>query len=1035
MTATNQFGTTLLGGGEGASVKPGNAPVKRLLINPKNAAQWALYYPTTVCAQDFSEFVTDPYQKGRQGISLLNEGKLDEAWNAFSGTHWSDNFGRALIGFLKNDTEVVTKNIVPTISSGTVSVLLLQGAISLSRGQLGAMEEFHSAAQSALPSLNKDLRTPLEQLLLSQKAVALLVGGETKDARYQIEKAKALGAYSTTVAAAESYIAQAELDLDRAQKIVYDALANYPTSSTLRARAAELELSFGDSEAALREADEAIRLNHFDAYAHTIKGFAELARFSATDAESSFHKALSLGSAAGLPYLGLGLTKIRGGELTEGRELIQKAVHLERNVSLYRSYLGKAFFEEEEDVLARKEFDRATQLDPTDPTPYLYRAYERLSSHAPLEALGDIERSIELNDNRAVYRSRLLIDQDSGVRSSSLAEVFNAVGFSEVSRIEAIKSLGKGYANYSAHLLLSDSYDSNDDYFQAGISEFLIARLLSPVSFNLVRPNQSGSVGLNEYTALFDRELNRFSIDSEGNTRNESFDGAVAVSGTEGRWGYALTYDGNHTDGYRTNDYSREQVLYGSLQYQITPEDTLLLDTNVDIYDAGDPDVGYDPHSEDPDQDQEFDDYFVRFGFNHTFGPSNHLIGQVLYVDSSLKITDPTFFRPLVVSTAVDEVVVSSDVFLTEADNRISFDSHGFRYDLQHIIDTPIFSNILGGGVLDSHHDQRDEAATVLFDDAPPVELRSDADNNEGSRRLFNYTTFHVTPWLDIQGGLSYAHLHMSGAPLSVPFSDSVRSTTEVDPKAGFTLQVTPETTVRGAYFETVGTSGIREFELIEPTVVSGFNQVFFDLYPGTEAKNYGLGIDHKWPSSTYIGIEALDRDLTRPTPQTYDSLFLDAETGELIATDIILDESETELDERIVKSYLYQVLGKRVSATVDYAWTEDTDETLDTTAETNRVRFALNYFRTDGIFGFISGTWRGQELSGFAESYEDIPDGYESFWLLDAGLGYRFDNRHGQIALTINNILDEEYRYLPNGVDPVFFPGIGAGIRFSYNF
>src|SRR5262249_2583515 len=156
-----------------------------------------------------------------------------------------------------------------------------------------------------------------------------------------------------------------------------------------------------------------------------------------------FDQAVALDDASGLPHLGRGLALIRQNKLEEGRREIEMAVHLEPTDSLMRSYLGKAFFEEKRDHLAAKEYELARHFDPLDPPPYLYGAFEKLSEHRPVEALWDIEDSIRLNENRAVYRSRLLLDQDLAVRSASLSQVFNQVGFAEAGRSEAIKSINR----------------------------------------------------------------------------------------------------------------------------------------------------------------------------------------------------------------------------------------------------------------------------------------------------------------------------------------------------------------------------------------------------------------------------------------------------------------------------------------------------------------------------------------------------------------------------------------------------------------
>jgi hypothetical protein len=46
-----------------------------------------------------------------------------------------------------------------------------------------------------------------------------------------------------------------------------------------------------------------------------------------------------------------------------------------------------------------------------------------------VEALHKLQKAIELNDNRAVYRSRLLLDSDLAARSAALARIYSDFGF------------------------------------------------------------------------------------------------------------------------------------------------------------------------------------------------------------------------------------------------------------------------------------------------------------------------------------------------------------------------------------------------------------------------------------------------------------------------------------------------------------------------------------------------------------------------------------------------------------------------------
>ena len=120
---------------------------------------------------------------------------------------------------------------------------------------------------------------------------------------------------------------------------------------------------------------------------------------------------------------------IRQGHAEAGRRDLQVAAALEPNRSIFHSYLGKAFSNVgEETESTEKNWIAPKQLDPLDPTPWIYSAIENRQDNRINEAVRDLEKSIELNDNRRVYRSQFLLDQDRAVRSANLAAIYQDDG-------------------------------------------------------------------------------------------------------------------------------------------------------------------------------------------------------------------------------------------------------------------------------------------------------------------------------------------------------------------------------------------------------------------------------------------------------------------------------------------------------------------------------------------------------------------------------------------------------------------------------
>ena len=82
----------------------------------------------------------------------------------------------------------------------------------------------------------------------------------------------------------------------------------------------------------------------------------------------------------------------------------------------------------------------------------------------------------------------------------------------------------------------------------------------------------------------------------------------------------------------------------------------------------------------------------------------------------------------------------------------------------------------------------------------------------------------------------------------------------QVNPKFGFVWQPFENTTIRGAAFRSLKRTVISS-QTIEPTQIAGFNQ-FFDGINGEDQRLYGLAIDQKINSDSYIGAEASIRDI-----------------------------------------------------------------------------------------------------------------------------------------------------------------------------
>jgi tetratricopeptide (TPR) repeat protein len=291
---------------------------------------------------------------------------------------------------------------------------LNRAAAALSNGQVDEARRLVDEAKAA------DAKNP-QALALS--SVIALTGDRRDEARTLADQALAANGSSPAALMARSFVAQADFDLDRARDLAEKAAAADPNNAEALARAAELRLAAGDYVGARKAAEDAVSRQPGNARALTVLGFVEMSAYRTKEAAANFDKAVAADAGLPLAHAGRGIAQIRLGHVQGGREELQTAATLDPGESLYRSYLGKAYYEEKRATESGKELAAAKDLDPKDPTPWLYSAILLQNENRPIEALHDLDGAIERNDNRAVYRSRLLLDEDRAVRGTDLARI------------------------------------------------------------------------------------------------------------------------------------------------------------------------------------------------------------------------------------------------------------------------------------------------------------------------------------------------------------------------------------------------------------------------------------------------------------------------------------------------------------------------------------------------------------------------------------------------------------------------------------
>ena len=233
----------------------------------------------------------------------------------------------------------------------------------------------------------------------------------------------------------------------------------------------------------MRRREKAVELEPNLSRTQTVLGFAQLTGVKTDEARGAFEKAIALDQADPLPRLGLGLAKIRDGDLEEGGRELEIAASLDPSNAIVRSYLGKAYYEEKRGRARRARVRRREAARPERPDAVVLRR-DREADDEPSgrSAARAWRQAIELNDNRAVYRSQLLLDADLAARSASLGRIYSDLGFQSWRSSKAGSRSTPTRRNFSAHRFLADSYAALPRHEIARVSELLQSQLLQPIT-------------------------------------------------------------------------------------------------------------------------------------------------------------------------------------------------------------------------------------------------------------------------------------------------------------------------------------------------------------------------------------------------------------------------------------------------------------------------------------------------------------------------------------------------------------------------
>lgn len=940
----NPAGRLTLTSGEAAVAEVGKAPVRRLLVQPREAVQWALYYPSLIDLRPAVYPLGPKVQGIHEALDYYQAGDLTSAFASL---------------------EQVPSDV------REASYFTLRAALLL---VVGRVDEARPAIQRAL-QIN-----PRHGTAYALQAVIAVVQGQEKEALRLAHLAAELDPRSPIPQIALSYAYQSIFEIEKALVHAKKATDLFPADALAWARVAELQLSLGHLDEAAKAAQQAVARAPNLARTQTVRGFAYLTQIKIDKAKAAFARAIALDPSAPLSRLGLGLAKIRQGDLKAGTQEIEIAASLDPNDSLIRSYLGKAYYDQKRIGLAATELALAKKLDPNDPTPWFYSAILKQTTNRPVEALHDVQKAIALNDNRAVYRSRLLMDQDLAARSAALGRIYNDLGFQQRGLLKGWKSVITDPSNYSAHRLLADTYAALPRHEIARVSELLRSQLLQPLNVTPVQPQLAegellllpgsgpAAPAFNEFNPLFTR--NRLTLQTSVVVgSNDTLGDEVTHAGLWNQFSYSLGQFHFASDGYRKNNDIEHNIYNAFAQIAFSPETSAQIELRRQEIDSGDLlsrfDLGPKGFRDDRRRTRR---HSARLGFRYNPAPSHTLLASFIYWDGN---------------TRVENTQSAVEIDLTT-------DTQHYTGELQYLFRSANFS--LTGGIGYFTHDVFTAKVSLLLNLPPfisPEPQRTIFHPDIDYANAYVYANIALTPKLTAILGLSFDHYEEQNPSLEH---------NRLNPKLGLLWNLSPTTTLRAAVFRTVK----RPFAAnpsIEPTQVAGFNQ-FFDDLNGAKTSRYGVGLDHSFSVQLSGGVETSWREVEES------AVIGEAGSG-------VLSREEVLQDEQFHRAYLYWTPTDRLAFSTEYFFEhidrENPPGNEFDTLTTHRLPLRLSYYHPNGLFGHLGGSYVYQDV------YFSSPgnkSGIEDFWLMDASLGYRLPKRWGVVSIEARNLLDTSFRY-----------------------
>lgn len=746
------------------------------------------------------------------------------------------------------------------------------------------------------------------------------------------------------------------------------------------ARLAELELTLGAYRRAREALARSLALGE-TALARTVEGFLELAAARRAAAIEAFGRAIRLESNAPLPRLGLGIAKIRGGALAAGRAEIETAVALDPRRADLRTWLGRAYFEENRPEKARAQYAIALEEDPDAPTPRLFSALERFAANDPVGALGWIESAEGLGDARATLRGPAGLGEDRAVRGAALARVYDTLGFAPLARRTGAAAAERDPGNPEAHFFLSDAFLGRQNLEAAQSSSLLLGQILSPPNRRLVQPRLAeadlGLLALSgpsrptfaEFSPLITGDGLSFGVSGRLGTQS-TFGVESSAAVLAGPVSLALGQFHSETDGFLANNDVEHDILSLEARAQLGPALTFFGELRRRDSEQGDRAIEFGERVE-PFLRDALERNSLRAGLHLEAAPGHDLIAFATLADLQQGVSD---------CSVEPDAAVAAD---------FAAEQEGFDLQARYLGRLGRMRVTARGSLsrTDQSTRQRLAITPAVFGPCAPDAPRLDTIEGLSEGRIehesgYGYVTFELLDGVEGTLGLAVESFERPGF-----------SATEVNPKVGLRVAPAEGLSFRAAYARTLKKPLILD-QTAEPVTIAGFPQVFDDGN-GAVGELVGLGIDARAGRRLWLGMELTRRWIDTPVDT------LSGEGGPSVAIE--------ETRETALSAHASATLGSRWALSAELRHQRfrllRRQSELPLEADTTALPVSLRWFHPSGVFASADLALVHQRVRETAAAPSRTDEGV----LLGGSVGYRLPAGRGVIALEAANLLDQD--------------------------